>query len=167
MGALIPSFRPTLDLVRGVPNLLGLRPTAVTIETRVWAGGRIGRSTKTVQRQLQLAPPPASGDVQGPTPYYKVRQVTQREIASSGGRYEQGTVVIGPITPYYTRPDGTTGGFLEADLNPVITSQGTEVVYVLTAVDTVGINGEYVLVDLERDSGLHFIVFANRRRVTP
>jgi hypothetical protein len=167
MGALVPPFLTALDIVRGVPNLLGLRPTAVTVETRTWSGGQINRGAMTVTSRVQLCPANPMGDQTTVAPYYRVKHVSERMIANSGGRYEQGSVVVGPVTPYFTRPDGTTGGFTEDQLNPKIYEQGIQLVYVLTAVGTTGITGEYSLVDIQRDAAMHYVVYANRMRTTP
>jgi hypothetical protein len=149
-----------LEIVDDARSLLGpedidLRPTAVTILTRVWGNGVRGDGHS---HDTPLVLPD----------YTKVRHVTQREIAGSGGLYEQGDVLIGPITPQFVDADGTVRGFTEAQLAPVITDSSTEVIYRLSSqVRAGGIVGDYSRLQLQRDRRLRFMLVVGRDRTTP
>lgn len=151
------SFLAAVDAVRAVngPAALDLRPTQVAIVTRTWSGPRRGTGTYT---ETSLALPA----------YTKVRHVTTREVAQSGGRYEQDDAVIGPITPQYTNPaTGAVGGFTEAQLVPTA-SEGIEIIYRLSlAPGASGISGDAYLVQFKRDRALHFTLIVGRLRTTP
>ena len=92
---------------------------------------------------------------------YDLAQVKTFDVAGSGGRYEQGDIKIGPITPSFpATPTTPAGGFTEAQLNPS-SVDGTEIIYVIVGQHA----GEYQLVELrslEPDS--YFLVV--RRRLT-
>jgi hypothetical protein len=94
---------------------------------------------------------------------YRVRQVTTREVTSSGGRYEMGDVRVGPITPEFIRDDGSTGGFTERQLKPEATDDATEIIYVLSGAHA----GEYALVALESTRAFSWFVVLRRRVTTP
>src|SRR5579859_987393 len=118
---------PVFDRLRARTGPAGfdIRPTGLTIITRRWTSGVVG---------VEPADPSAAAftDTRLELPaVYKVRQVTTREIASSGGRYEAGDVKLGPITPAYTNGDGSQGGVSESQLKPD-GDEGSEVLYELT-----------------------------------
>ena len=95
-----------------------------------------------------------------------------REVTESGGLYELGDVVCGPITPRYTAPDGSLGGFVEAQIAPAQFGSGvpagTEIVYRLAQQSgATGIEGDYELVRFRRDKTLRFELVLRRRLDTP
>jgi hypothetical protein len=94
---------------------------------------------------------------------YRVRQVTTREVASSGGRYEMGDMRVGPVTPAFTRDDGSTGGFTEAQLKPDPTDEATETIYQLTGAH----GGDYALVAVESTRAFSWYLVLRRRVTTP
>jgi len=157
------SFRsdllPDLADVRSIlgPGDAGLdmRPTGVAIVTTSWSGGIRNSGTPTVLSTVRLPP------------YTRVRHVSLREIAESGGRFEEGDVLIGPIDPAFSGDEGG-GGFTEAQLAGKTTSQGTEVTYQLTQQSgATGIAGTYTLIEFRRDRNFRFEVVARRSEVTP
>lgn len=137
-----------VDQIRGIAGVTGvdIRTSQVTVRTTTWSGGRRGLGTAT------------NSDLVLPQ-RYKVRQLTQKEIASSGARYEEGDIEIGPITP----SDGLGHGFTIAQLAPEETSDGIEIVYVLTG----AIIGEYARVNLNSDRPFRYELILTRRRTTP
>ncbi len=139
-------FRAIADRLR--PLAADIRTVTVSVRTRTWSGGRVGNGTAS------------NVDVALPT-YLKVEQLSSKEVASSGGRYRDGAVRIGPITPRYTAL-GTTGGFTVAQLRPTVTS-AQEVVYLLAG----DIAGEFALAELDTSKPLSWFVIANRQRSTP
>lgn len=96
----------------------------------------------------------------------KVRHVTTREIASSGGRFEEGDVIVGPITPAYTTDSGSSGGYTEAQLRPTVEEQGIEVIYRLASQpgDASGVTGDYQMIEFKRDRSMHFLMVLGRER---
>lgn len=149
-----------LDYIRTTipgPTSFDVRPTSVSIQQWVWSNGLRGSGARTV---VQVATLPAGT---------KVRHVTQREIANSGGRYESGDVRVGPITPTYAATGALpAGGFTEQQLDPPVAAQGVENVYVLALqAGASGISGEYQLLQLERDRALHMSLVLRKRRTTP
>lgn len=134
-----------------------VRPNATRVVVRTWASGKVE------------SPWPANPDtdyVDNPstllTPTPKVRRVTSGEIASSGGLYEQGDLIVGPITPAYPGPP--SGGYTTEQLDPVVTARkGVQVLWIL-----VGPNGgTYRKVDLRRDPSFRYEAIIRRLRDTP
>ncbi len=150
---------PVFDRLRGLtgPSRFDIRPTSLSVVTRRWASGAIGVEPD------DGATVPFSDDRLDLAAVYKVRQVTTREIASSGGRYETGDVKVGPITPAYTNADGSTGGVTEAQLKPVVADGATEILYELRGAHA----GEYALLGLMTTSPFGWWVVLGRRQTTP
>lgn len=163
---------PALDAISTIlgPGALDISPTRLTIITRSWDGGRrnVGRFT--------------DGPVTEIPNWVPIRHVTQREIAGSGGRYEQGDVKIGPVLPAFGDPGcgcppgapvagvpGVSGGFTPEQLNPTVTEEGIEIIYRLTPnhPNTTGIAGDYQLQDFQRDQPFEFYLVVGRERTTP
>lgn len=162
------SFRtvvlPALDTIDSIagPNYLDIRTTTCQIIKRVWTSGIIGKGGPTGFVDTVVVSLPN---------YIRIRHLTEREIANSGGRYELGSVVIGPVRPQWTAFDGTTGGFSQSQLAPN-GDQGTAIIHRLTPLDpadiaTTGIAGDYRVKDIKRDRSMRFMLFANRQSTTP
>ena len=119
----------TVDLVRTLrgPDGFDIATVQVTIVRRTWAGGRRGSGA------------PSDVTVLAISEWTKVRQVSERLVASSGGLYTMNDIKVGPITPSFTG-----GGFSPADLKPVGLT-GQEIVYILSGAMT----GEYALINLD------------------
>ena len=103
-----------LDRTRAItgPGVIDIRPSSAQIITRVWTGGRRGEGSFTEAPKLTLPN------------FVAVRHVSQREVAGSGGLYELGDVRVGRITPRYTAPDGSLGGFTPLEIAPSRVSPG-------------------------------------------
>jgi hypothetical protein len=153
----------TIDRVTG-PGVFDIRPTTCTIITRIWAEGQIGKgSFQDTGGSFGTVP------LQIP-PYVRIRHVTEREIAGSGGLYEEGDVIIGPIRPPFVHPvTGQAGGFTEAQVAPKSKAQGTQIIYRLVQADPAagGINGDMALVEFKRDRVYRYMVVVGRLRTTP
>lgn len=80
---------PVVDQLRQLPDDFGLRRYSVTLRRRVWSGGAPGLGTATVT-DVVLSPRP------------RVRQLNSKEVAASGGTYEEGDYRIDRVTPSYT-----------------------------------------------------------------
>lgn len=81
---------PAFDRARTKLDTLGLRRYAVATRRRTWSGGRKGLGTATTA-DTPLVPTP------------RVRQLSTREIAASGGKYQQGDFRIDRITPAFAK----------------------------------------------------------------
>ena len=144
------SFRtailPVVDEIRSIagPSMFDIRTTQVTVRTRMWSGARAGVGVP-VDADLVLAP------------HYKVAQLSAREIASSGGRFELEDLRVGPITP----KEGTAGYSL-AELAPD-GANGVEILYVLSGAH----EGEYALVQAIKSRPFRYELVLRRRRRTP
>lgn len=134
--------------LRALPSkpALDVYTTKVTIRTRTWAGGRVGLEGGSSDVDAVIRPRP------------KVRDISQREVAGSGGRYQAGDVKVGPITPRHSG-----GGYSEAQLAPSASANGTEILYVLEG----GVTGEYLRVDLQTDRAFSYWLVLRRKRSTP
>lgn len=148
------SFRQSilapLDSVRSIlgPDGLDMRRTTCTIRTRSYPSGRRNSRDPYVDSDLAL------------NPWYRIRQVTTREVATSGGRLQSGDVIIEQITP----SDGNGVGYTQDQLAPPVPKDGADVYYVLQSEDpSDGINGEYTRREIRRDANLHFVLILTRR----
>lgn len=143
---------PALDDARTICDDLGLRQNAVDVVVRTWTSGKVGApATQTPgvdysEQRVHLTPNP------------KVRRVTQREVASSGGRYEDADLVVGPMTPAFAGGGNTTD-----QLDPLVRQRGVELLFVVTGPNA----GEYALVDFRRDRPMRYECVVRRTRVTP
>ena len=148
------------------PAAFDIRPTTITIQVRTYASGfRSVAGGYTLASSLAL------------DPSIRVRHVSTREIADSGGRYSEDDVKVGPITPPYTDPSsGVSGGYSAAQIDPApsvaqnaTTHQGTDVVYVLKTENAsdVGIAGEYSLHEMHVDRQFKIVAVLRRRKTTP
>jgi hypothetical protein len=150
---------PVFDRLRGLtgPTRFDIRPTSLSIITRRWTSGVVG-----VEPDGSDSPPFLDTRLDLPA-VYNVKQVSTRETASSGGRFEAGDVKVGPVTPSYTNADGSTGGVSEAQLKPAATDGATEILYELVGAHA----GEYALLGLITTSPFGWWVVLGRRQTTP
>lgn len=139
---IIPLIDEVLEITG--PDELDIRPSRLTIRTRTWSGGRVGDGT-TEDSDLELPQK------------YRIREVTSREIATSGGRFEVGDVRV-KVTP----SDGAGTGYTTEQLAPTV-EKGTEVIYILTG----QLNGEYTRVELTSDRAFRRELVLRRTRRTP
>lgn len=138
---------PVVDELRGLagPSGFDVRTSKLTIRKRTWAGGRRGLG------------PAADSDIEL-AQIYKMRELSSKEVAGSGGLFEMGDIKVGPITP----TDVSGGGYTEAQLAPD-GSTGTEVIYVVTG----DLAGEYTRIKLNKTKPFSWYLTLRRRRTTP
>lgn len=147
------SFRTNLlsrvDQIRAIagPTGLDIRTSTVTVRVRTYPGGE--RTPDVTPTDVDLLLPS----------HTKVRQLNQKELADSGGRYEDGMIKVGPITP----SDSAGHGLTIAQIAPEETADGVEVYYILTG----AVSGEYSRVNLNSDRPFRYELILTRRRTTP
>jgi len=131
---------------------LDVRPNSLTITVRTWPG-RLGDTTagEYSDASTTLAPVP------------RIRSLTSREVAASGGLYEQGDLLVGPITPAYTNTDASTGGYSETDLAPVQSTDSIEVLYLITGPSA----GDYRRIELRRGRAFRYELVLRKKQTTP
>ena len=134
-----------LDAARAVIAGLGLRRYAVTVRTRTWSGGAPGAGDAS-NADLVLTPTP------------RVRALSTREVASSGGTFESGDYRIDKITPAYAG-----GGYTPEQLSPVPAAD-QDVVVVLAGDDGTKV---CTIVGSSHDRAFGYSLIVRPRRETP
>lgn len=139
-----------IDQVTNVllPTVLDQCPSQLTIITRTWSGGAIDQGTAS---DAKLVLPQK----------FVFRQVTTREIANSGGRYEAGDLMVEGLIPHDPANHGV--GYTEAQLAPTVSAEGTEIVYSVTGQHA----GEYTRGYLVSTDPYEYKLVLSRRRTTP
>lgn len=150
MALPVDRFRRIADRARGIPGAMGLRPNTLSVVTRTHSLTRLGDGD-TDETALVIETPGGNS--------YKVRDVSSREVSESGGAYEVGDIVVGPITPAYAGPPA--GGYTPEQLRPTVEAgtRGTEIVYVVTGPNA----GEYSHVETRVDRSLRYELVLRRR----
>lgn len=120
---------------RTVMPRLGFRPYTFTVVQRTWIGEPGDEDAGYEDAELLIAPAP------------KIADASSKETATSGGAHEVGTILVGPITPYFAGPP--SGGYTAEQLNPTQTEDGMETIYVVTGERA----GEYKLTDFAKARG--------------
>lgn len=142
------------DIIRSAQGqaAYGWVQSFLTIIQRRWYGGQIGAEGGTVDTPLVV------------NPYYEVSPVNTAQIMSSGGQYEMGDIRMGPITPTFNDQlsvPPVIGGYSEAQLHQVSTTDDVQIIYSITGKHA----GEYQFVALESwDPTGYYLVM--RRLVT-
>lgn len=139
------------DMLALKDDLIGLRLPSqldqavhqLTIRTRTWAGG------------AQDVGPFTDADLVLPKKY-RMRQLTTREVETSGGRLEMGDIIFEGLVP--NDPANGSIGFTPAQLQPHIV-QGQEVIYIVTGPH----NGLYALIELRTSKTYAYAVVLRRR----
>jgi hypothetical protein len=124
------------------------RTVAVTVRTVVWDGYTMGKGTGTPTNRV-ISPKP------------KVRQVTAREVAASGGLFTLEDLKVGPITPDYVCGNDS-GGYSPAQLDPE-GGPKTEILYILTG----DVDGTYRLIRSEFTKPTGYFLYLRLSARTP
>ena len=143
------SLLPVMHAARGIIDDLGFRTSDVVIRTRTWIGAR---SVDGAYNDEELA-------LANPRP--RVRTLSTRGIAASGGRYELGDLRIDKLTPYFSGPPA--GGYTPAQLDPPVASDDVEERYVVSR----AFAGEYVVESGTFDRALGYSVVVKRTNAVP
>ncbi len=118
MSALSEQLKASLDRVRAIPGILGLRPYTVSVRVRTWTGERAGLGTKSDSDTSLTV-------FDGYQP--RVRQLTEKDVVASGGLYSDQDFEV-MITPAYVGACGI-GGYLTTVFDPATGSNPMEVFF--------------------------------------
>lgn len=115
----LPIDQAELDEIRsGEPTEHSLRTVTLTVRIKTWSGPQVRSGTATTTNTV----------INGAAGRYKVRELTVKDVVVSGGKYQEGQLRVGPMTPPYPG-----GPFTAAELiPPKPAGQGQEVYYGLT-----------------------------------
>lgn len=150
MPTLRENLLPVFDIAaRTLIDNLGFRTNSLEIFTRTWTGspGATG-STHVDSDPLVVTPRP------------KIRALTNKEIAASGGLYTDGDLRVTKITPKYTA--GAGGGYEVSEILAA-GSRGVDVVYRITGPN----GGEFKIVDSDTSKNFGYELTLRRTRKTP
>lgn len=152
MGAFKESMKQLADNLRALagPSNFDVIADQLTIRTRTWSGSS----------GLRGDAPSTDVDVVV-AQIYKIQQVSTEEVLSSAGKYEQGDLRVGPITPSWT-VGNKSGGYSPAQLNPT-GAENVEIIYVIAGTHA----GNYQMVADETWKRFSFFVVLRRRFDTP
>lgn len=135
----------TLRALTG-PDVFDIRTTKLDIITRTYPGGRRSSQAAYVDDVLDIEQ------------IYRIRPLKTHEIAASGGKYEIGDVIVGPITP-----KGDTLGWTEEQLQPKPTNDGVEIIYRCSGSHS----GDYARVELRSHKPFSYFLILRRKSNTP
>jgi hypothetical protein len=116
----------------------------LSIITRTWPG-KPGEGTPT-DSVLTLTPNP------------ELREVSAREVASSGGRYKDGDIVAENITPAHVG-----GGYTPEQLKPTVAAPTGQIIYRITG----PLAGDYRLANLNVEDPFEYVLTLTRTNTTP
>lgn len=137
------SLLPSLDWVRAIPGMLGLRLFRASVRVTSWSGSRIGIGTKTILSERVLT-------VGHGTQNVKVRQLTQKDVIASGGKYTTQDFKIGPMTPEFLG-----GGVPVEWLDPVQRPEAVEIIYLIEGPGLPAGGGRYQRIEDETTRSFH------------
>lgn len=145
-------FCDVADILRGLsgPAVFDIRTTELTIRTRTYIGGR--RSSESAYTDSDLVLPKI----------YRFRPLKTEEISASGGKYEIGDILVGPITP-----KGDTLGFTTDQLQPKPSTDGVDIIYLCTSDTGEGHPGEYSRVEFRSHKPFSYFLVLRRRTTQP
>lgn len=123
-----------------------IRTCTVSIRKATWSGDQVGDGTATFGPALAL-----------PT-YVKVREITSKEVAASGGKFEEEDLMVGPITPSFG-----SGGLKLSDIIPDALSDKEAIEYTVAG----AVNGIYRLFGSTEAKPFRCMLTLRRTRKTP
>ena len=151
-----PTIYPALDALRAIGGVLGLRVFQVIVRKRVWTGTPVGYRppapgvdgmTVLSQTDTVLQNQGADGN------FYpvRVRQLSRKEVFSSGGAYAARDLKVGPMTPDYLDSIlSKAGGYDDATVNPMPGANPTELIWIVSSINgTFGIPTGGVVCELK------------------
>lgn len=166
MSSLRIAFLGVADLLRALqgPTVFDVAVHQLSIITKTWQGPRRGDPSNggPTSTTLTLAQ------------QYMVRQLTLKEISSSGGKFKEGDVMMYEITPWNGVVGAGSVGYSPAQLDPTIASTSptdkVEVIYQLTPGASVAggpLAGNYALREGQFGDPFAYNLVLYRRRDAP
>jgi hypothetical protein len=154
--AVDPTIYPALDALRAIAGILGLRKFRVVVRRRVWTGTPVGYRppapgvpgmSVASQTDTVLQNQGADGNLYP----VRVRQLTRKEIFSSGGVYAARDLKVGPMTPTYLASIlSAAGGYDDSSVNPMPGASPVELIWIVSSLDgTFGIPTGGVVCELK------------------
>lgn len=152
-----PAISSCLDSLRGCADQARrcAEPyitSQLTIRTRRWTQGRVGAGDVVTVKETVLPK------------RFPVREISDRKVSSSGGKFQAGDVAIEGISPPYTSHGG--GGFSVEVLDPKrlpVPTNDIEVLYILEG----DVTGVHALVSLETSDPTEWSMVVRRTRLSP
>lgn len=142
MPNLRDSLLPVIDQLRGMPPTFGLRRFAVTIRRRVWNGTYVADPAGTVtDDDIAISPMPRVRQVFSAA---SMRPEQLQYLIANGNVIDDRYYKIDRITPRYTNPDGSTGGYSAQQLRLVADPDVKNVEYIVVLVGDDGFKRECV-----------------------
>jgi len=120
-GTLRTALLPVADAMRSIPGMFGVRNFTLQVITRTWSGTKVGEGTVTLKAVAIYA---GQGKFNA-----RVRQVSQNQIAASGGYLQEQDVMVGPITPPFKANDINNADVSIWD--PQVNAKATEVLFLI------------------------------------
>ena len=143
---------PILDAWRGrLDTQFGLRRYDVALLTREWPSGSVPGSHGITPVETTVAL--TVGDAGRP----RVDQLSAREIAASGGLYEDRDIRIGPFTPPYVG-----GGADPVWFAPPVSGDRREYYILISNADTGELNQKYQVLRVDRSRPLRWMMVARK-----
>lgn len=141
----VSDILPDLDAIRsGVPSDIGVRSATIIVRKTLMTGSMIDDPTVSTTDTPIVS---STGD------RYKVRDLSTKDVVSSGGLYQSGALRVGPITPPFPG-----SGFAQADLIPPAVA-GQDVLYGVT--DQTGVTLWCQLASADTVNDLHWYLVLN------
>lgn len=143
---------PILDVWRGrLDTQFGLRRYDVVLYTREWPAGSIPGTHGVTPRESAVALTVGEGGRP------RVEQLSAREIAASGGLYEDRDIRIGPFTPPYV------GGGADPEwFAPPVSGDRREYYILISNADTGELNQKYQVLRVDRSRPLRWMMVARK-----
>ncbi len=149
--SLVSDIIGDIDEIRAsIPTDIGVRSVTLIVRTIAFTGDFLTGGTAASTDKAITNP---SGS------RYKVRVVSTKDIVASGGKYQQGALRVGPITPPYPG-----GGFTKNDLIPA-SAANLEVHYGIT--DQTGQTQWCTMASNDTVHDLHWYLILNPAGTTP
>lgn len=152
--SVVGTIKPALDAVRAIGGTQAflVHTWTATIRVRTWTGERPGIGTFTdVDTQLFNA------SVTGELAPVRVKQLTTKDIISSGDLYRDRDMRIGPITPDFAASYLPAGGYTDSTIETDVTTSAVEVFWNISG-RGMPTGGEWCSKVSEDVSELHYYV---------
>lgn len=147
----VERFKPRLDRIRtNIPSNIGVRSATLTVRTTQLIGDAMTGGSVVTQDKAITGPDGGR---------YKVNELSTKDVVSSGGLFQSGSLRVGPITPPYPG-----GAWTKTDLLPASVAN-QEVYYGVT--DQTGITQWCSMASSDTVNDLHWYIVLNPTGTAP